>query len=1004
MNGVKPAKYWEGSEVEPSLVPLGWAILRCPGLPAATAYDDRRLAETPPQAFLAALEVASPTLSSAVGTYAVGSKMFRRKIRRYIRRMATRTTPFGLFSGVGIVGWAERTDVRTKGAPIRAQTAMSSEFLDRLRRDCESTVDILRDLRVRPNPLTYSICDRLWVWAGPGHEIGEYSIRRIPLIEEIFTACADDMTVGEIFDRLTGNFPKLTEERFLRSIAALLDQSFLISTLYPQYASRRAEEEMIAELSRIPAASGLVASLREFRMAMRDFDAKPLLSSSDVVRLRGIALEIVPDLTGEPLKVDGLLDLAGAHVSRLVMDEAAALANLLLRLNPRPKRPAWYDQVKAKFVNRYGVHRDVPIDIVMRQHSQFDFVPNSEPRFNKRDIAVLKLASAALAKGERVIELSEALITRLSETMEGEPSYPTSCEVAVTLCAVDEAAIDRGDFRLLLSPLAGTLQAGRMSGRFLEMLDVGDPQKLREACRAEEETLLRRGRIRAEIVYSPKRVKLQNVMGHPQGWSHSILLNANARIDAQAIDVADLRIGVRDGELAVVWTRTGQIVEISSLQMLSSIEGSRIVRFLSEIGGWQSGPMGGFDWGLAETFPRLPRIVAGRTILRPAQWRLDASVEASGEGITAWREDFQIPRYVYLVAKDHRLLLDLDDSEHLDELIADLAGLDRGMALYLQECLPDARDAWVEGPDGRLFAELTVPLQSRGLAVQQKVRPQSLPSYDESDRDKSLASEWVYIALYSEWHLLDWLISEGLDALVRMLGGAPRYFYIRYSDPSPHLRLRIWRGGDESDSVATLLARWADGLVEAGLCTDHAFFRYERELERYGGTEAMMLAEDIFAADSRLCHSLVAARNGKRVALDSWSLCVLSLDRLLVALGMGEDEIAAWLAETPGDRRMLGAHFRERKRDLRIILSGGHALSDPTEAAINEAVEAISVAWDKLAGLYTNGKLGADPAQLRRHFAHLHVNRQLGTNPEVEKTIFSLLARARRSLLQHPKT
>lgn len=1004
MTGVKPVEHRLGGELEPWLAPLEWAIIRCPGLPAAAASDDWCLAEAPPQAFLAALEVASPSLSSAVSTSAAGSTMYRRKMRRYIRRMATRTTPFGLFSGVGIVGWGERTDVRINGEPVRAKTAMSSEFLDRLRRDIEGTDDTLRELRVMQNPLVHRIGDRLWVWAGPGHEIGEFSIRRIPLIEAIFAACATDITVGEMFGRLSGNFPKLTEARFLKSIAALLDQSFLISSLYPQFASDHAEEDMLSELSRIPAASGLVASLRELRQAMRDFDAKPRLSSVDVVRLRGMASAVVPDLAGEPLKVDGLLTLAGARVSRLVMDEVSALANLLCRLNPRPQRPAWYDQVKGKFINRYGIHREVPVDIVMRQHSQLDFVPQSEARVNKRDIAVLRLAAASLAKGEQVIHLDEVMISRLSETVEGAPSYPTSCEIAVTLCAVDGSAIDRGDFRLLLSPLVGALQAGRMSGRFLNLFDVGDRQRMREACCAEEGALLRRGRIRAEIIYSPKRVKLQNVMGHPRGWSHYILLNANARNEGQAIDVAELRIGIRDDELAVIWTRTGQVVEISALQMLSNVEGSRIVRFLSEVGGWQSGPMGGFDWGLAETFPRLPRVVAGMSILRPAQWRLDRSVEANGEAIAAWREEFGVPARVYMAAKDHRLLLNLDDPEHLTELIADLAQLDRGMALYLQECLPDAREAWVEGPDGRYFAELTVPLQSHGVALQEQIRPKPAPRYDERDRDKSLASEWVYIALYSEWYLHDWLIADGLDALGRVLGGTPRYFYIRYSDPNPHLRLRICRGRDASDSVAKLLAHWADGLVEVGLCTDYGFFRYERELERYGGTKAMPLAEEIFAADSRLCHALVAARNGKRVALDSWSLCVLSLDRLLAALGLGEEEIASWLAETPEDRRLLGSQFRHRKRDLRIILAAGYALPEPIEAAIKEAVEVISVAWNKLAQLDGNGEPGADPAELRRSFAHLHVNRHLGTNPEVEKTIFSLLARARRSLLRHPRT
>ena len=999
MNRVKPLEH---SGIEPSLTPLGWAILRCPGLPATAALGDRHFVETPPLEFLAALEVASPSLSAAISTSASDSFMFRRKMRRYIRRMATRATPFGLFSGVSIVDWGAHTNVRTNGVPVRAKTVMSSAFLDQLRRDCEGTDEVLRDLRIKPNPLIRKIGDRLWVWAGPGQEAGQFSIKYIPLIEAILAACANDLTVGEMLDQLRGNFPKLTQARFFRSIAALLDQSFLISSLYPLYASVRAEEDMIAELSRIPTAVGLVTSLRELRQAMRDFDAKPRLSSGDVVRLRNLASSIVPDLAESPLKVDGLLDLTHNHVSKLVADEIASLANLLCRLNPRPQRPSWYDQVKAQFVNRYGIHRDVPVDIVMRQHSQLDFVLDSGARINKRDIAVLRLAAASLAKGERIIYLDELLIWNLSEIVEGPPCYPSSCEVAVTLCAMDCAAIDRGDFTLLLSPLVGTRQAGRMSGRFLDLFESEGRQRMREACRAEEVTLARRGRVRAEIVYSPKRVKMQNVMGHPEGWSHCIMLNANSKNEGQAIDVAELRIGVRDDELAVVWARTGQVVEISALQMLSNVEGPRIVRFLSEIGGWQSGPLSGFDWGLAETFPRLPRVVSGRAILRPEQWRLDGSVEPTGVGVAAWRKEFGVPARVYMVAKDHRLLLNLDDSEHLAELMADLAGLEPGAAIFLQECLPDVHDAWIKGAEGRYFAELTVPLQQNGSAVQQEIQSKAIRRYDEHYRDKSLASEWVYIALYSEWHLHDWLIADGLGSLARVVGGLPRYFYIRYSDPRPHLRLRISRDGEASDFIASHLARWADTLVEAGLCTDYGFFRYERELERFGGVKAMPLAEEIFAADSCLCHALLAARSAKRIVLDSWSLCVLSLDRLLAALGLGEEEIADWLVETPEDRRLFGPQFRERKLDLRIILARGYVLPESIESIITEGTKIISATWLKLARLDDDGELDADLALLRRSFAHLHVNRSLGPDPEIEKTIFSLLARTRRSLLRHP--
>jgi hypothetical protein len=69
-----------------------------------------------------ALAVASPSLLAALdraGPGDRGSARLEGKLLRYLIRMSTRPTPFGLFAGVGIARWADRTDLAVAGPPRR---------------------------------------------------------------------------------------------------------------------------------------------------------------------------------------------------------------------------------------------------------------------------------------------------------------------------------------------------------------------------------------------------------------------------------------------------------------------------------------------------------------------------------------------------------------------------------------------------------------------------------------------------------------------------------------------------------------------------------------------------------------------------------------------------------------------------------------------------------------------------------------------------------------------
>nr|MDT0667391.1 thiopeptide-type bacteriocin biosynthesis protein [Micromonospora sp. DSM 115978] len=97
------------------------------------------------------------------------------------------------------------------------------------------------------------------------------------------------------------------------------------------------------------------------------------------------------------------------------------------------------------------------------------------------------------------------------------------------------------------------------------------------------------------------------------------------------------------------------------------------------------------------------------------------------------------------------------------------------------------------------------------------------------------------------------LFGRADDVLARLpdLADLPAgWWFLRFPDPEPHLRLRIPLGeaADFADAARNL-AVWADTLYDDGLLADYTLATYRPET-RHGSGPTLAAAEAVFAADS----------------------------------------------------------------------------------------------------------------------------------------------------------
>ncbi|WAS96587.1 thiopeptide-type bacteriocin biosynthesis protein [Nannocystis punicea] len=958
-----------------------------------------------------ALAIASPKLHAALASDVLAprkGRAARQKLLAYLIRMSTRPTPYGLFSGVALARWGERTDLALGDSPPILRTRPDMEWLygvvDRLERRRE----VLAYLRVTANPLAWFAGERVFLCDGGSlaPDTRRISIRASGPVRLALRLSRAPVPYCELVEQIqrAHDAPRERIEQFLDE---LLAQKFLLTDLRPPCSGDPAAH-VVRRLAAIPTARAEERAIGSLLADTAAWDRHAGAASGDALRRldrRAAALFVAE----HAFQVDLALPLAGRSISRRVGEEVVRAAEILLRLTPQPHGPAYLQDYRRKFEQRYGEHREVPLLELLDPDLGLGPPPPAEPpRFEKRQERLLAVALTALRERRRAVELDEASLTELATWTPRAGELPTSLDLFVSVAARSPAALDAGEFQVIVAPSVGVAGAGRTLGRFADLLGPAGLAAIGEVYHAEDAV---DPRVRAEVYYQPAKARFANVAVRPALRGHEIRFDgvAPGRAESVAIAPDELLVGVRDGRFYVRWPAIGGDIAGCAGHLLNQLQGPTVARFLCEVSNDGRACMSAFDWGPARSFPFLPRVQSGRLVLRPAEWRVGAILDerwrgSSAEALGVLREHWQLPRHVLDATGDNRLLVDLDDPAQAALLAGSLSEPGRRERLVLQEVLPDLDQIWLPGPSGRYASEFVASLVAKDPVG--KARAQAIPAADaggQQARVRPPGSDWLFAKLYGpacfQNDILTGHLAEFAEDLVNR-GLAARWFFIRYADPEPHLRVRFH---GTTDGLYPAVCRWAASLVERGLCARLSFDTYDREVERYGGPAGVSLAEDIFAADSRTVVGLLALERARQLPVDLEKLALLTVDDLLAALGLDEPARLTWCRRALPFRDVGRDEYRRCQSQLRPLLdrtmfavSGGDA--SPALEVLRERSVALVPTARSLRSMVERGQLGRSRDDVLGCVVHMHLNRLLGPDVRQEQRILALLLRTRESL------
>lgn len=392
---------------------------------------------------------------------------------RYLTRMSTRSTPYGLFSGVATGLFTDTADLGMAADPVaRTRTRADLGWLLALLKRLEAAPAVRAGLGVRVNSGLYRVGERAVL---PGADVyGEEDNRlagfRITEPAELALRMArlPGTAYGEILDAIAATVPGATRDKAEAFLAQLWDLHALTGDLRPSLLAPHPELELAERLTGLDAAGEVLDGLRTVRELAGRIDAGR--GAAPVSRLRDLTAHqksMAPDYARETFQLDTALAVTGTGLPKGIGAAAADTAEALLRMGSFPARPQHIAEYHSAFLERFGVDSRIPLLQLLSPEAGLD-APNSyghpvrafplppvgEDRAYVKEMRLAALLTETLRSGAYELEITDERLDRLSVWQAGDqqPRVRPAIDLYAQVAAESPEALRDDDWRLVLAP------------------------------------------------------------------------------------------------------------------------------------------------------------------------------------------------------------------------------------------------------------------------------------------------------------------------------------------------------------------------------------------------------------------------------------------------------------------------------------------------------------------------------------------------------------------------
>ena len=984
---------------------------------------------------LEAIYIASPELCQELQKWQQGLITGEKEVNklvaalfRYILRMCTRSTPYGLFAGcaTGQVAAATRVEL----APMeqhKKHCRLDMNYVAELAAMITQLPEIQQQLTYVPNNSLYQIGNAYrYASFTVKNKFRHYDLTSVnctDYLDAILETAKQGATIAQLCESIVSDDITTGEAR--EFIQELIDSQILVSELEPTVTGEEFFNHLIHKLATLQNTEAITAALQNIRQLLQ----APGASIDKYLQTHALVKQLLPDTNSKDL-VQTDLFLATQHntLSQTVINNIQQEIIPLWKLSRRNNNPD-LQQFSQAFRERYE-EQEIPLNIALDAEAgigyaghtggQADHTPlvddiyvnqkttgSSSISWGKLQDFQLKQLHECLRNHQTEIVLTDKDLDELKET--DTPDLPYSMYLMGSLLGKSAADIDAGDYLFELSTCNGP-SAANLLGRFCH----GDTLLTDQVKNClQEEAGQHPDYIYAEVIHLPE-ARAGNILLRPQLREYEIVYLGNGSVpEDHQLPLADLMVSVQNNTIVLRSKKLNKRV----IPRLSTAHNYRAgglpaYKFLCDLQFQQLHSGLYWSWEHLGQEPFLPRVRYGKIILSKCTWHLhkkdypeltDKNIKPDYAALFGKiRKQWNLPRFLVIAEGDNELFIDLDNAACLQLLATTLIKKEH---VKLQEFLNTADLGWVTSAQGTYTNEVIIPMHRAAAkatpvntSTAAEARQPALPA-----RRFVTGSEWLYVKIYcgtsSAERILKTVIKPLTEELVAA-GTIDQWFFLRYSDPEHHLRIRFHHATDRDfwktvlEKLYTMLQPDLDSGAVHKLQTD----TYEREIERYGAA-TMELSEALFYYDSQAVIDCIDLLEGEEGESYRWLLAARGIDMLLQDAGYDLPAKAALLKrmqqsffqEFGGDKALqtqLNDKHREHMRQLGSFL-------EPQQDAENAIEEVIAIFTLRSMRNTAALQKAAQPVHEQlSSYIHMFLNRMLLSNQRKhELVIYHFMSR-----------
>ncbi|WP_051664270.1 lantibiotic dehydratase [Dyadobacter crusticola] len=896
-----------------------------------------------------AILVASPHFFERMMHWLRGEQVSEKKqllatLYKYLLRSTTRCTPFGLFSCCATGEIGEDNMIGLSGTRLEKHISLDTEVLAALSARLINIPEIRAQLPFFVNTSLYDAGNKYhYVELLSNRSQSKYFISGLEKSEAlslVLDACKTGAYVKDLALMLMykGNDP----HEALHFVELLIENQIIVSDTNLTISGPGYLPYLISILEKMEDTGDLLLSLKAIQSSLQrstDMQATNEKLTSDLRKLD------IPLDKPATIKVDTFFQTGYDQLSDKLIDEIGSDIEKLMVLN-QSKLPADLLNFRKRLIERYG-GEEVSLAEALDEEVGIGYgakcgsacspmiedldLPASEPIPPQPEMWWQQFLAGkyyhAVQGGQNEIRLTNEDLLFIAKNRSVEPGTKRAGSFFLfgNLLAESNQSLDQGNYQFNLLACQGPSAVNMMS-RFAQGIE-GLDSKLRYCARTEQQ--MHPEVIFAEIIHHPDN-KAGNIVNRPVLYKYEIPYLGQASVsEAFRIRVDDLLVSVINNEIVLRSKRLNKRIIPRLSNMHNHRTGLPVYRFLSDLQEQDANLNLIWDWGFLSKLPHLPRISYNKIIVSRESWLLQTNAfrERDLQALQQQLRRLKVPERFVVASGDNELLIDTSLPDSM-QLLADICR--QNETVKLMEFLGEPAQCVLSDGSDKFVSELVIPFIDRSVPP---IRGISVPEHSDIPTSYILGDEWLYLKLYTHDKSNE---SPLISLLYQTVGNLIRtetiesFFFVRYQDPDPHLRLRF--KGNPADKfhikVIRVIRQALEPIIKSGVVYNIQTNIYQREITRYG-RQNMELCEQFFHFDSLDTMRFLASRSCEEH--ERFLFAIKKTDLILTRSGLSMKQKHALLEklkdgffeEFKGDtalRKKLNVRFQQSKNEIHQTL------------------------------------------------------------------------------------